>query len=165
MWNDGLGCCVMPCHATAVSVPSGRFLSSPFHPLAPHWSLTALFSVPFPHHSFRSPPELSSCCFIIPAAIESDCRIPAPLGVCLPTSPMSDQELPALGTIRISGHWGANLQGPLLKGNVQMAVHKAEPLSVPPPRSEFPAPGIGFLSSPRAKSKDLLIGTLALAYI
>lgn len=57
MWNDGLGCCVMPCHATAVSVPSGRFLSSPFHPLAPHWSLTALFSVPFPHHSFRSPPS------------------------------------------------------------------------------------------------------------
>lgn len=46
-----------------------------------------------------------------------------------------------------------------------MAVHKAEPLSVPPPRSELPAPGIGFLSSLRAKSKDLSIGTLTPACI
>lgn len=41
-----------------------------------------------------------------------------------------------------------------------MAVHKAEPLSVPPPRSVLPTPGIGFLSSPGAKSKDLSEGSL-----
>lgn len=41
-----------------------------------------------------------------------------------------------------------------------MAVHKAEPFSVPPPRSVLPTPGIGFLSSPRAKSKDLSEGSL-----
>lgn len=46
-----------------------------------------------------------------------------------------------------------------------MAVHKPEPLFVPPPLSELPSPGIGFLSSLRAKSKDLLIGTLTPACI
>lgn len=46
-----------------------------------------------------------------------------------------------------------------------MAVHKPEPLFVPPPLSELPSPGIGFLSSLRAKSKDLSIGTLTPACI
>lgn len=73
--------------------------------------------------------------------------------------------LHVLGKICISGRRGANLQGPLLKRNIKMAVHKAEPLSVPPPRSELPAPGIGFLSGLRAKSKDLSIGTLTPACI
>lgn len=57
------------------------------------------------------------------------------------------------------------MQGPLLKRNIKMAVHKPEPLFVPPPLSELPSPGIGFLSSLRAKSKDLSIGTLTPACI
>lgn len=75
------------------------------------------------------------------------------------------QSLHVLGKICISGCRGANLQGPLLKRNIKMAVHKPEPLFLPPPLSELPSPGIGFLSSLRAKSKDLSIGTLTPACI
>lgn len=162
------------CHRCALITPGGlrgsqgqrlRWvpLDAAHQPLA--GPAQARFLLHFLPQPVYPPLELFAFFFIIPPRIKYEPRSRLPSGTVRPHPPLDREPACPWKKICISGRRGANLQGPLLKGNSKMAVHKAKPFSAPPSESERPTPGIGFVSSLRARSEDLSIGTLTPACI